>query len=179
MASTQSRFLSLLRLAASGGLATGVLLAHAASAQSPQPVEVGIWFNHTGKGAVQVYRCQQDQTRLCGRIVWLKNLLNKQGQPVTDGRNPKPAMRTRPICGLPVLGNLQRAPGGGWKGGWVYDPEKGAAYTASIRAKTPEVLTMTGYKGIFYKSYGWKRAPDDLPRCGELAPVEPVSASAG
>ncbi len=141
-----------------------------------EPAEIGVWFNHTGKGAVQVYRCMQDPKRLCGRIVWLKKKTNDQGQPLTDGHNPKAAMRSRLICGLSVLGNLQQAQGGIWKGGWVYDPEKGAAYTASIQAKSPEQLVMTGYKGIFYKTHIWKRAPADLPACGEL---EPITASAG
>ena len=149
--------------------------AHPSSAQD-EPAELGIWYNHTGKGAVQVYRCMQDQSRLCGRIVWLKTPTKDNGEPLTDRRNPNASMRSRPICGLPVLGNLQRSSNGEWKGGWVYDPEKGAAYTASIRAKSPELLTMTGYKGIFYKTHGWKRAPDDLPRCGELEPVTAASA---
>lgn len=146
-----------------------------ARAQSAPP-ELGIWFNHTGKGAVQVYRCMQDQSRLCGRIVWLKKKTNSRGEPLTDGRNPKASMRTRPICGLSVLGNLQRASDGSWKGGWVYDPEKGAAYTASIQARSGDQLAMTGYKGIFFKTHIWKRAPIDIPRCGDL---EPVTASAG
>lgn len=140
-----------------------------------EPTEVGIWYNHTGKGAVQVYRCMQDPSRLCGRIVWLKNKTYDNGEPLMDRHNPKASMRTRPICGLSVLGNLQQSGGGLWKGGWVYDPEKGTAYTASIQAKSPEQLEMTGYKGIFFKTYVWKRAPEDLPRCGEL---EPVTAAA-
>lgn len=156
------------------GLIGSFALVQAAGAQSG-PRELGVWFNHTGKGAVQVYRCLQDNSRLCGRIVWLKETTNARGEPLTDRRNSKAALRSRPICGLPVLGNLKNAGAAGWKGGWVYDPEKGAAYTASIQAKSPGVLTMTGYKGIFYKSYAWKRAPDDLPRCGDL---EPVTASA-
>lgn len=139
------------------------------------PVELGIWYNHTGKGAVQVYRCMQDPSRLCGRIVWLNKKTNDDGELLTDRRNPKASMRSRPICGLSVLGNLQQAASGDWKGGWVYDPEKGAAYTASIKAKSPDQLAMTGYKGIFFKTHIWKRAPADLPRCGEL---EPVTAAA-
>lgn len=157
-------------------LAFAFIAAPTASFAQGAPEELGIWFNHTGKGAVQVYRCLQDRSRLCGRIVWLKETTNARGEPLTDGRNPRASLRSRPICGLPVLGNLQQTAGGDWKNGWVYDPEKGAVYTASIHAKSPSVLTLTGYKGIFYKTYGWKRAPADLPRCGDL---EPVSASAG
>lgn len=176
MASKTISPLSSKLLALSAGGLTATLVSMSSAQAQSQPAEIGIWYNHTGKGAVQVYRCMQDAKRLCGRIVWLKKTTNDSGEPLTDGRNPKAAMRSRPICGLPVLGNLQRASNGSWKGGWVYDPEKGAAYTASIQAKSAERLAMTGYKGIFYKTHIWKRAPADLPRCGDL---EPVAASAG
>lgn len=134
------------------------------------PAELGIWYTHTGKGAVQIYRCMQDPSRLCGRIVWLKRKTYDNGEPLKDRRNPRAEMRSREICGLAMLGNLQKS-GNTWKNGWVYDPEKGSTHTASIKANGPETLTLTGYKGIFYKSFTWKRAPDDIPRCGALEPV--------
>lgn len=136
------------------------------------PSELGVWYNHTGKGAVQVYRCTQDASRLCGRIIWLKSKVDSSGNPLVDRLNPKASMKGRSICGLPVLGNLKQSSDGSWKDGWVYDPEKGASYDASIQAKNGSVLTLTGYKGIFYKTFQWKRAPDDLARCGDLEPVQ-------
>lgn len=134
------------------------------------PGELGIWHTHTGKGAVQIYRCMQDPSRLCGRIVWLKTKTYDNGEPLKDRRNPRAKLRSRQICGLPMLGNLQKS-GRTWKNGWVYDPEKGTTHTASIVANGPDTLTLTGYKGIFYKTFKWTRAPADLPRCGDLEPV--------
>jgi uncharacterized protein (DUF2147 family) len=136
------------------------------------PLELGVWINHTGKGAVEIRPCAtegRDANRLCGFIVWLKEPNNARGEPLTDGYNPDPAKRRRPICGLPVLGNLQRV-AQGWDNGWVYDPEQGAQFDAAIEAGR-ERLNMTGYKGVklFSKTFQWRRAPADLPRCDQAA----------
>lgn len=57
--------------------------------------------------------------------------------------------------------------GGGWDDGWVYDPEVGKTFDAAIKLASRDRLILTGYKGIklFSKSFTWKRAPNDLPRC--------------
>jgi len=140
----------------------------AATAAANPPLELGVWINHSGKGAVEIRPCGTEGAsakRLCGFIVWLKEPNSRNGQPLTDGYNPDPSKRGRTICGLPVLGSLQRV-SGGWDNGWVYDPEQGAQFDAAIVAGR-ERLTLTGYKGIkfFSKSFTWRRAPADLPRC--------------
>lgn len=173
-------FSGLLALAAAG-------LSGAATAAEPPP-ETGLWYNHTGKGAVEIRPCAETGTgadRLCGFIVWLRNPNNSQGKPLTDGYNEDPAKRGRPICGLPVLGSLRPMSDGSWDQGWVYDPEKGQSFDAAIQLRSSDRLVLTGYKGIkfFSKSFVWKRAPDDLPRCNgdsdSQANAAPAGASVG
>ncbi len=132
--------------------------------------ELGVWFNDSGRGAVEIRPCStsgRDANKLCGFIVWLKNPTFKNGQPLYDGYNSDPSKRHRPICGLPVLGALQRVSEGGYDNGWVYDPEQGQAFDAAIQLRSADRLILTGYKGVkfFSKSFLWKRAPADLPRC--------------
>ncbi len=148
------------------------------------PREAGIWYNHGGKGAVEIRPCGQsgrDADRLCGFIVWLKDPNNKRGEPLTDGYNTDPAKRRRPICGLPVLGSLRPMSDGSWDQGWVYDPEQGQAFDAAIALKSHDRLVLTGYKGIkfFSKSFVWKRAPNDLPRCDGGAHPEREARASG
>jgi uncharacterized protein (DUF2147 family) len=140
-------------------------------ANAAPPMETGIWINHTGKGAVEIRPCGASgasANRLCGFIVWLKEPNNKRGEPLTDSYNPEPSKRRRTICGLPVLGSLQRV-SGGWDNGWVYDPEQGSQFDAAIQLTARDRLVLTGYKGVkfFSKSFTWKRAPADLPRCDQ------------
>jgi uncharacterized protein (DUF2147 family) len=143
----------------------------ASFAEAAPPLEMGVWINHTGKGAVEIRPCGTsgaDANRLCGFIVWLKEPNKKNGEPQVDGYNPDAAKRRRTICGLPVLGSLQRV-SGGWDNGWVYDPEQGAQFDAAIELVSRDRLTLTGYKGVkfFSKSFTWRRAPAGLQRCDQ------------
>lgn len=148
------------------------------------PREAGVWIDETGKGAVKIEPCGE---RLCGRIVWLKDLVNDQGEVLTDKHNPDPGQRSRTICGLPVLGQLQAMPEGGYDGGWVYDPKVGKSYSVAIVLSGPDALTVTGYKGVklLGKSFGWTRAKVELPSCaaepqksGAAKPASPNSNAA-
>ena len=147
-------------------VASAVLMSLSAtvSLAADTPKEAGVWFDETGKGAVKIEPCGD---RLCGRIVWLKDLVNDQGEILTDKNNPDPGQRARTICGLPVLGQLQAMPEGGYDGGWVYDPKVGKSYSVAIVLEGPNNLTVTGYKGVklLGKSFGWTRAKTELPSC--------------
>ncbi len=141
-----------------------------ATPAAANPSEAGIWFDDSGKGAVEIAPCGP---KLCGRIVWLRDPLNAEGNPLVDRYNPNPARRTTPICGLQILGGLQAMPEGSWDAGWIYDPKTGSAYDAAIKLVRADQLQVTGYKGVklFSKSFVWTRAPDDLPRCDDQAAV--------
>ena len=146
--------------------------------------EQGVWFNDSGRGAVEIRPCAasgRDANKLCGFIVWLKNPNFKNGQPLTDGYNSDPSKRHRPICGLPVLGALQRVSEGGYDNGWVYDPEQGQAFDAAIQLRSADRLILTGYKGVkfFSKSFLWKRAPADLPRCDGTTATRETKTTVG
>jgi len=130
---------------------------------SAGPREAGIWYDDTGKGAVEIFECGP---KLCGRIVWLQDPLNAKGEPLTDGYNPNPALRTRTICGLQVLGGLVAQPDGTWDEGWVYDPKVGKSYDAALELAGKNLI-LTGYKGLrlLSKSFTWTKAPEALPKC--------------
>ena len=145
------------------GLAVGVSFATPLAAMA-QPVEAGLWYDDTGRGAVELVPCGQ---KLCGRIAWLKEQVNAEGNPLVDRYNPNPARRTTPICGLQVVGDAQKLSNGSWDHGWIYDPKTGSSYNVAMTLQGPDQMKVTGYKGIklLSKSFIWTRAPSDLPRC--------------
>jgi len=161
-----------LRIAATATLAAAGLFAAAAAAQTtgplppPNPVGAfaGIWFDDTGDGAIEIGPCGD---RLCGRIVWLKSPNDKAGRPLTDGYNPEAAKRSRPICGLPVIGDLRRQTNGAWDAGWIYDPKEGKSYDVELKLHGTDRLQVTGYLGtkFFSESFIWTRAPATIPKC--------------
>jgi uncharacterized protein (DUF2147 family) len=157
------------------GLFLGLTTQSAPAAADPK--EVGIWYDDTGKGAVKIEICTP--TTLCGRIYWLKEPMADDGQPKMDRYNPEPSMRNRPICGLPIMGDLEQLRGGGFDNGWVYDPKVGKSYSVALDLVGPDTLKVTGYKGMRFlgKSFIWTRAPGDLPPCVTAASVPaPVPA---
>jgi uncharacterized protein (DUF2147 family) len=105
----------------------------------------GIWYDHTGRGAVEITNCGGN---LCGRVVWLK-----------DDKNSK-------VCGTRVIGNVKPVSGGRWDGGWIYDPDENARYSVEI---TPmgDKLKVMGYQGtkLLSETMIWRRAPSELKRC--------------
>lgn len=130
-----------------------------------EPPEIGLWFDDTGRGAVQIEPCGD---RLCGHIAWLEKETNADGKPLRDKHNPEADMRNRLICGIQVLGNLAPMSDGSWGAGWVYDPKVGKSYDVEIKLADPNTLIVFGYAGV--KLFGktlppWKRAPADLPKC--------------
>ena len=137
----------------------------------------GIWFDDTGRGAVELKLCGSKKKSLCGYIVWLKEQTDRSGRPLTDAYNPKPKYRKRPICGLQIIGRLKPQPDRTWDKGWIYDPKQGKSFDVALSRAGADKLKVTGYLGIklFSESFIWRRAPDDIQRC---AP-KPTLASEG
>ena len=155
------------RLTAASVLTVAMLpLGQAAGQQQPvaaNPIN-GVWIDDKGDGAIEIAPCGE---RLCGRIVWLKVPNDKVGRPLTDGYNPEAAKRKRPICGLPVIGDLKLQQNGAWDAGWIYDPKEGRSYDVELRLRSADRLQVTGYLGTKFLSerFVWTRAPTALPRC--------------
>ena len=136
-----------------------------ASPHGPHSDLVGIWLDHTGRGAVELSVCGENN-RLCGRIVWLQDPNRRDGQPFMDGNNPRRALRGQPICGLQIIGNLKHIGRGVWDNGWIYDPEKGERYDVELRRKGDR-LRVLGYAGLKFLSETmfWTKAPQELHYC--------------
>lgn len=149
-------------LAAVAGIAAGSLGSISAGAQ--QADIAGIWVDDTGEGAIEVAPCGN---KLCGRIVWLKESRDKAGKPLTDGYNPKASLRNQPICGLQIIGDLQRVAAGTYDNGWIYDPKQGKQFDVELKLRAPDRLQVMGYMGVKFLSetFVWTRAPANLARC--------------
>lgn len=142
-------------------LAVGLVLP--AAAQAPPPSALGRWLTESRKGVVQIYPCAD---RLCGRVVWLQQPL-RDGTPATDSNNPNPELRNRRICGLTMLGGFRQTEPDHWGDGWIYSPENGKTYHATMSLESPTVLKVRGYVGIplFGETQTWTRADPRLGSC--------------
>ncbi len=134
-----------------------------APAARAQAALQGWWLDQTGRAGILLAPCG---SRLCGRIEWLKNPLDAQGQPKTDINNPEASLRSRPLCGLPMLWRFV-PDGAGWTGGFVYDPDAGKTYKSVMHLQANGTLSVRGYIGIplLGRSTVWTRPAASLPQC--------------
>lgn len=115
----------------------------------------GIWLTPGGQSRVEIATCG---SRLCGKIVWLKEPNNAQGQPLRDARNKDESLRSRPILGLPLLTGLPiEAADGKWKDGDVYSPRKGKTYRAELELDGPDTLKVRACTWLGCRTQIWKR----------------------
>lgn len=129
-----------LQMAIAAAASFGASSAFASAAPS------GVWYDHTGRGAVEITECGG---RLCGRVVWLKDAANNKA------------------CGMQVIGNAQPTGPGVWDRGWIFDPDRGSRYSVEIKPMGGGRLQVMGYAGSKYLSETmiWRRAPSGLKRC--------------
>ena len=117
----------------------------------------GVWLNDTGRGAIEIKDCGG---ALCGHVVWVK-----------DGADAKG-------CGKQIIGDARHSGGSTWGGGWVYSPEKKKRYDVELTPVGGDKLQVVGFAGIklFSRTMIWKRAPDDLQRCGSTETIAKTDA---
>jgi uncharacterized protein (DUF2147 family) len=142
-------------LKAAAAIAAALLSAGAARAES---TPIGIWIDHTGRGAVEITDCGG---KLCGHVAWVKDAKDADG------------------CGAQIIGDVRPVSGNTWDNGWIYDPDRGEKFDVEIKTISADKLRVTGYAGIKWLSetMTWKRAPADLQKCAK--PGEAASAPAG
>lgn len=113
-----------------------------------QDAILGEWLTEGGKSRITVYK--DKASKYYGKIVWLREPLNKQGLPKRDKNNPDPALRERGIIGMLSLRDLVYDDGE-WRDGKIYDPETGKEYSCIIRLDGNNTLRVRGYLGVSWK----------------------------
>ncbi|MGO8919598.1 MAG: DUF2147 domain-containing protein [Stellaceae bacterium] len=136
-------------------------LALGAAAQAPA-APLGRWLSATKRGVIEIYPCAD---KLCGKLVWLIEPL-RRGAPAVDDKNPDPALRQRPLCGLTILGDFRLLEPQRWGDGWIYDPDAGKTYHATMTL-AGETLNLRGYIGIplFGETQSWTRPEASYGSC--------------
>ena len=120
----------------------------------------GVWSTKEDKSRVEIKACENDDGKLCGAIVWLREPLNEAGEPKLDKNNPQENLRKRPLLGLPLLTGFEKTDDPAlWEEGEIYNPEDGEIYSSTLTLQSLDVLDVRGYVGIplFGKSQEWKR----------------------
>jgi uncharacterized protein (DUF2147 family) len=134
-------------------IATALLAAPSARAQGViEPT--GVWLTQAGDARVRVSKCGGG---ICGVIVGLKEPIDPAtGKPQVDDKNPNPALRKRPVIGLPLFSSMQPAAPGKWSG-QIYNADDGSSYASNVSLTGPDTLKVEGCVGALCGGETWKR----------------------
>lgn len=117
---------------------------------SAQALEGTSWRTASGNGVVRIEPC--DAGKICGVIT---RGTPPAGQPAVDGRNPDPALRTRPLQGIRILSGFTRRPDGKFAGGQIYNPEDGRTYRSEFKQRPDGKLEVKGCVGPICQTQLW------------------------
>lgn len=120
----------------------------------------GQWRTQMHGARVEVRTCA-NQTP-CAFLVWIDPA--KARGVAMDLRNPDPALRQRPLVGVPIVWGL-RPIATGWEKGRVYNPETGQTFRSAMQLSPDGKLKVTGCWGPLCRSEIWIRI-DNTARPG-------------
>jgi len=114
----------------------------------------GVWLTESKKAHVEIYDCAP---KLCGKIVWLKEPNDKDGNPKVDVNNSDASKRSEPLMGSNMISGMARASSDLWKDGEIYNAEDGKTYASKMELEDEKTLKVSGCVFVFCKAQTWKR----------------------
>jgi uncharacterized protein (DUF2147 family) len=135
-----------------------------AAASAAPPTIQGYWLTANKKGVVEIFPCGE---RVCGKLAWFRLDPGDPNPEARDIKNPDPARRHEPLCGLVFIHEFKSTEPNTWEDGNIYDPESGNTYHGEMRLQADGTLRLRGYIGISLigRSEVWTRYTQPLPSC--------------
>ena len=120
----------------------------------------GYWLTENERAVIKIEPCENS---VCGSVYWIID-----GGLQFDEHNPDESLRTRPICGLEILNDFDKAGEAEWESGNIYKADEGDTYKANIKLQEDGTLKLRGYLGFSFigKTQVWTRVKaSDYKQC--------------
>jgi len=117
----------------------------------------GKWLEEEKRSHIEIYKT--DANTYEGKIVWLAEPFNENGDIKTDIENTDSSLRDVPLNGLIIIKDLKYLKNQNWGDGTIYDARSGKTYSLNANLKSPNILFMRGYLGFSFigKTTSWSR----------------------
>ena len=106
---------------------------------------LGVWQTGSGKGRIQITKYGE---KFGGKIIWLKEPNDSNGNPKLDKKNPDDAKKKNTTLGINNLLGFSYEGKGKYENGTIYDPENGKTYKCIITMEGDNILKVRGYIGF-------------------------------
>ncbi|MDD3289232.1 MAG: DUF2147 domain-containing protein [Alphaproteobacteria bacterium] len=115
----------------------------------------GLWQTADRDGVIELLPCNN---RICGSFFWVEE--DGDEDIPRDSKNPDPDKRDHPLCGMQFMGGFTPNGHGQFESGWIYSPNHGQTFSASMNLIDENTLVLRGYFLIplFGESQTWTRA---------------------
>lgn len=142
-----------------------LMIDHAEAEQADSLAD--IWVTPGFGSLVKIAPCEDDESLLCGTVVWLKEHVEKDGSPKRDSRNPDQTKHNNPLVGTALLTGFK------WGTpplkGKIYNPEDGRTYRATINAPQGDNLEISGCVLVICQTQNWQRAKPLIARLNQVS----------
>ncbi|AMR29405.1 hypothetical protein A0257_21430 [Hymenobacter psoromatis] len=127
-------------------------------AQAPADAALGTWLTESKDVKMRLFRCGD---KLCGKIAWMQQPNEANGQPKRDLKNPDPTQRSQPQLNATPMRDFTYDGHRTWADGKLYDGRTGREYSGKLTLVSQNELEVRGYVGfsLLGKSTTWTRVP--------------------
>ncbi len=118
---------------------------------------IGVWSPSDGRSYLKI---EKIGNKYFGRVVWLKEPNDENGNPRVDKNNPDESLRSTPLKGYRVLKDfIYDTEEEMWKDGTIYDPKNGTTYDCKIELIEENKIEVRGFVGaaVFGRTDVWTR----------------------
>ena len=119
----------------------------------------GIWLEEEKQSHIKIYKNGKGNYE--GKIIWLADPLDEDGNIKLDKENPNKKLRNQTIKGLIIIKDLEFIDENKWSNGNIYDARSGKTYSLNARLEDENTLFMRGYIGfsLIGRTTTWQRLP--------------------
>ncbi len=106
----------------------------------------GVWLEEKKQSHIEIYKNKNGLYE--GKIIWLAEPLDENGNIKKDKENPNPTLREKKLEGLTIIKELEATDDNKWGNGSIYDARSGKTYNLNATLKNNNTLFMRGYIGF-------------------------------
>ena len=114
---------------------------------------VGKWMNNNNDEIIEISRSNNEYV---GKIIWLKEPNDENGNPRKDINNPDKKLRNRNVLGLQIISGLIFEDNK-WQKGTLYSPDRGGTINCEFTLLSMNEISIKVSKGFFRSTKKWKR----------------------
>ena len=118
---------------------------------------VGEWYNADKDAIITIF---VEGETISGKTTWMKEPLDKDGNPKLDKLNPDEKLKARKRLGLKIMHGFIYKGNNVWEDGRIYNPKKGKTYGGTATLVDHNTLELEGYLislPFIGKTATWKR----------------------